>query len=282
MNFYLPSPIKFNEHTMGQAQFTIQCLYLAKAFGDEYTLNTDMDEFVVFHNNLTIYDNLKYKYYSDISNTCWTVFDSYDVWKLTDPSSRYMVPRYSEINVHTNGGKTEHAGRCKTLWNNKLLWNAEVHGGGACSLDKPFEFKSVRNFMGWWRNRDIIDNKWVRLMDIKYEAGIRHYINALSVRLPFVTKKFSVNDSCAINKIIWDNVLRELNSLNDTDYKYLGLNDGDNDTKKFDVVQSNNYIKLYGGSDKAMNPINETQIEGKRYKETDLVWKPVYDSSLQC
>eukprot|EP01084_Bolivina_argentea_P115532 205441_1 len=89
LNFLLPKPITRSGggwHYRGQMHFNIQCLYLAKAFGDQFTLNTDADEFLVFHNNLSIYNNLKYKYYNDINDKCWVVFDSYKVWKLTHPN----------------------------------------------------------------------------------------------------------------------------------------------------------------------------------------------------
>ena len=116
-NFWLPNPIARaggGSHYRGQPQWTIQCLYLAKAYGDEFTLNTDSDEFLVFHNNMSIYDNLRYKYYDDIMNKCWVIFNSFNVWKLTNPNEPYLVPRFSEIFTHY-GFLTV---TCKSLWNN--------------------------------------------------------------------------------------------------------------------------------------------------------------------
>eukprot|EP01083_Nonionella_stella_P280336 953705_1 len=130
--------------------FNIQCLYLAKAFGDEFTLNTDADEFVVFHNNASIAHNLKYKYYDRIKDKCWVVFDSYRVWKLTNPNASSLVQRYTEIDA-SGSALTQ---LCKTMWNNKYLWSVEVHSGGACHRPNTFGFNwkiKVQNYKNWFR-----------------------------------------------------------------------------------------------------------------------------------
>ena len=244
-NFRLPHPISRaggGTHFRGQPQWTIQCLYLAKAYGDQFTLNTDADEFLVFHNGLSISHNLKYKYYKDISNRCWVVFDAYNVWKLTNPNEPYLVPRFSEIFIHSGFISQT----CKSLWNNKYLWSAEVHAGGACNISNTFGFdwtQFINHYKGFgisrWTHR-ANPYKLVRVMHVRWEASIRHYRNARYLRHPWEPDEYSYDDSCVLHGIIWKSIKREFDRMG---WKNVTYNDYNT---KYDILESERYIEIFG------------------------------------
>lgn len=287
MNFQMPRDTKMrlsSGHFLGQEQFTMQCLYLAKSFGDEFTLNVDMDEYVIFHqNNHSIQYNLRHRYYNDIKNKCWTVFNGYDVWKLTAPNSSHLTTRYTEINVDQKALSM----RCKTLWNNKYLWSAEVHAGGACSMPNNFNFhwnEQVKNYRTWFFGKHSHDghnpSSLVKIMNASHEASIRHYINAYNIRNEYkwIDQKFSFNDSEAIYRIIWKPIQEELQARNLSDFKT--FDDAKRTRYRHDVLHSKDYISMYGNSTSDMNVIvnpkfNRT-VPSWRNKFPDAIVQPAY------
>ena len=252
-NFIMPEPLHLtNKKYAGQPQFLDQCLYLAKSFGDEFTLNIDADEFIVFHNRKTIYNELSTTYYNDIKNKCWVVFPSYNMYNLTNINSNYLVPRYTTLE---SPKLVDFYDRCKVLWNVKYLWNSIVHAGGACNINGFNWTLQIWN----WKHKWLHDHKrkirqhnstyLVKIMDGETEASIRHYNNAMKPRKICANK--TINDSYT-TQFIWNNIQNEFNKHN---FNYTTFT---NNTQKYNILFNNDYINLFG----KMSPMNKSVYIG--------------------
>ena len=259
-NFVMPEPLRItNRFFAGQPQFLIQCLYLAKSFGDEFTLNVDADEFLVFHNRQTIYNQLSTTYYNSIKNKCWIVFPAYNAYNLTNINSNYLVPRYTTIE---SPKLVDFYDRCKTLWNVKYLWSVEVHAGGACNINGFNWNEQIANYKHTYihehkrKRRRHNSTYLVKIMDGEYDASIRHYNNAIKPREICANK--TINDSYT-TQYIWNNIQNEFNKHN---FNYTTFN---NNTQKYNILFSKYYINLFG----KMSPMNKSVYIGCKNPKRD-------------
>ena len=263
----------------GQSHFNIQCLYLAKAFGGEFALNVDADEFLLFHDGMTIRDHVLGSDHGEMSSHCWATFYSYDVWKLTDPASSYMVDRYSEIRVYSEVDYLSIT--CKTMWNVRVMWSAEVHGGGACNIDNRDWNDAI---ISWHGNVGPEVQDLVLLMDVQTKASIRHFTNAFSLRLggpeTAVTPSQSFDDRCALQQLLWSPIKKELAQKGVQRATFAGV-----DRQRFDILHHKDYVKVFGEGN-GMKHLAETEEKsGQQNDQSDRnkMLNPLYDpDTLKC